>query len=164
GQQRLKATVVRFDSLFFGRIDSQDKAKRKADKNLEVIWWASKSLGAFPHNYEPPPGGFNFEVNDDSPIVQNSFKLKHAFSLWFISTKRIVVEGEWKRVCDFLIKLKRVIPRKGSNLFAYKYAASEDQLKDNPNVALFFQEQELYQGKEMNLHFTKNDIFTSKNR
>lgn len=26
--------------------------------------------GAFPENYEPPPGGFYFEVNDDSPIVQ----------------------------------------------------------------------------------------------
>ncbi|KAJ0457115.1 hypothetical protein HanIR_Chr15g0770151 [Helianthus annuus] len=26
--------------------------------------------GAFSENYEPPPGGFNFEVNDDSPIVQ----------------------------------------------------------------------------------------------
>lgn len=26
--------------------------------------------GAFPKNYEPPPGGFYFEVNDDSPIVQ----------------------------------------------------------------------------------------------
>ncbi|XP_071690695.1 BURP domain protein RD22-like [Rutidosis leptorrhynchoides] len=41
--------------------------------------------------------------------------------------------------------------------FIYNYAASEDQLKDNPNVALFFLENELHQGEEMNLHFTKND-------
>ncbi|KAI7743634.1 hypothetical protein M8C21_012056 [Ambrosia artemisiifolia] len=46
---------------------------------------------------------------------------------------------------------------KGPNPFEYNYAASEDQLKDNPNVALFFQEQDLHQGKEMNLHFTKNN-------
>ncbi|KAJ0624856.1 putative BURP domain-containing protein [Helianthus annuus] len=45
---------------------------------------------------------------------------------------------------------------KGPNPFVYKYAASENQLKDNPNVALFFKENDLHQGKEMNLHFTKN--------
>ncbi|KAJ0743279.1 putative alpha-mannosidase [Helianthus annuus] len=31
--------------------------------------------GAFPENYEPPPGGFYFEVNDDSPIVQDDIDL-----------------------------------------------------------------------------------------
>ncbi|KAM0053580.1 putative BURP domain-containing protein [Helianthus debilis subsp. tardiflorus] len=46
---------------------------------------------------------------------------------------------------------------KGSNPFVYKYAASENQLKDNPNVALCFKENDLHQGEEMNLHFTKND-------
>ncbi|XP_035841356.1 proton pump-interactor 1-like [Helianthus annuus] len=60
---------VGFDSLFFGQIDYQDKAKQKGDKNLEVIWRASKRLGsssqifasAFPQEYAPPPGDFNFE-------------------------------------------------------------------------------------------------------
>lgn len=133
---------VGFDSFFFGRIDYQDKAKRKNEKSLEVVWKGSKSLGSsaqvkseryfffffflgagflpssftictqvnnnargssfdllllvlflsclcivsefllvsflivqiftgvFPQNYEPPPGGFYYEVNDDSPIVQ----------------------------------------------------------------------------------------------
>ncbi|KAI3683885.1 hypothetical protein L1987_84400 [Smallanthus sonchifolius] len=46
---------------------------------------------------------------------------------------------------------------KGPNPFNYIYAASENQLKDNPNVALFFLENDLHQGKEMNLHFTKNN-------
>ncbi|KAJ0784865.1 putative BURP domain-containing protein [Helianthus annuus] len=45
----------------------------------------------------------------------------------------------------------------GPDPFVYLYAASEDQLKDNPNVAMFFLENDLHQGKEMNLHFTKND-------
>lgn len=26
--------------------------------------------GAFPKNYEPPPGGFYYEITDDSPVVQ----------------------------------------------------------------------------------------------
>ncbi|KAK1433974.1 hypothetical protein QVD17_10892 [Tagetes erecta] len=82
-QAYLLGAEVGFDSLFFGRIDYQDRAKRKGDKHLEVIWRASKSLGsssqifagAFPENYEPPPGGFYFEVNDDSPIVQDDIDL-----------------------------------------------------------------------------------------
>ncbi|XP_071698416.1 BURP domain protein RD22-like [Rutidosis leptorrhynchoides] len=39
--------------------------------------------------------------------------------------------------------------------FLYKYAATDDQLKDDPNVALFFLEKEIRHGNSMNLHFTK---------
>lgn len=35
-----------FDSLFFARIDYQDRAKRLMGKNLEVVWQGSKSLGS----------------------------------------------------------------------------------------------------------------------
>lgn len=81
-QAYLLGAEVGFDSLFFGRIDYQDRAKRKKEKNLEVIWQGSKSLGssakifagAFPENYEPPPG-FYFEVNAESPIVQDNMEL-----------------------------------------------------------------------------------------
>lgn len=81
-QAYLLGAEVGFDSLFFGRIDYQDRAKRKGEKGLEVIWQGSKSLGssaqifagAFPENYEPP-SGFYFEVNDDSPIVQDDISL-----------------------------------------------------------------------------------------
>ncbi|KAG8496550.1 hypothetical protein CXB51_007628 [Gossypium anomalum] len=73
---------VGFDSLFFARIDYQDRAKRKDEKSLEVVWRGSKSLGsssqifagAFPENYEPP-SNFYYEVNDDSPIVQDNMEL-----------------------------------------------------------------------------------------
>ncbi|KAI3727103.1 hypothetical protein L1987_66912 [Smallanthus sonchifolius] len=82
-QAYLLGAEVGFDSVFFGRIDYQDRDKRKGDKHLEVIWRGSKSLGssaqifagAFPENYEPPPGNFYFEVNDDSPIVQDDINL-----------------------------------------------------------------------------------------
>ncbi|XVF57696.1 hypothetical protein PTKIN_Ptkin07bG0002700 [Pterospermum kingtungense] len=81
-QAYLLGAEVGFDSFFFGRIDYQDRIKRKKEKSLEVIWRGSKSLGssaqifagAFPENYEPPPG-FYFEVNDDSPIVQDDINL-----------------------------------------------------------------------------------------
>ncbi|KAL2505523.1 Glycosyl hydrolase family 38 protein [Abeliophyllum distichum] len=77
-QAYLLGAEIGFDSLFFGRIDYQDRAKRKNEKSLEVVWRGSKSLGssvqifagAFPENYEPP-SGFYFEVNDASPIVQD---------------------------------------------------------------------------------------------
>ncbi|XP_073225139.1 probable alpha-mannosidase At5g13980 isoform X2 [Cicer arietinum] len=81
-QAYLLGAEVGFDSLFFARIDYQDRAKRKDEKSLEVVWQGSKSFGsssqifsgAFPENYEPP-SNFYFEVNDDSPIVQDDINL-----------------------------------------------------------------------------------------
>lgn len=40
-------------------------------------------------------------------------------------------------------------------LFFYHYAATETQLHDDPNVALFFLEKDLRPGAKMNLHFTE---------
>ncbi|KAK6922587.1 Glycosyl hydrolases family 38, C-terminal beta sandwich domain [Dillenia turbinata] len=68
-----------FDSVHFARIDYQDRAKRKDDKTLEVIWQGSKTFGssaqiftnAFPVHYSPPPG-FHFEVFDDMQPVQDN--------------------------------------------------------------------------------------------
>lgn len=37
---------VGFDAVYFGRIDYQDRAKRKVEKNLEVVWRGSKTLGS----------------------------------------------------------------------------------------------------------------------
>ncbi|KAF6160103.1 hypothetical protein GIB67_018883 [Kingdonia uniflora] len=81
-QAYLLGAEVGFDSLFFGRIDYQDRAKRKSEKSLEVVWRGSKTFGssaqifagAFPENYEPP-SGFYFEVNDASPVVQDNADL-----------------------------------------------------------------------------------------
>ncbi|KAG6702974.1 hypothetical protein I3842_07G062300 [Carya illinoinensis] len=71
-QAYLLGAELGFDSVHFARIDYQDRAKRKNDKSLEVIWRASKTFGstsqifanAFPVHYSPPHG-FHFEVNDD---------------------------------------------------------------------------------------------------
>ncbi|XWS45559.1 hypothetical protein CRYUN_Cryun15aG0146900 [Craigia yunnanensis] len=68
-----------FDSVHFARIDYQDRAQRKNDKTLEVIWRGSKTFGSssqifangFPVHYSPPDG-FHFEVDDDSVPVQDN--------------------------------------------------------------------------------------------
>nr|GEV18252.1 probable alpha-mannosidase At5g13980 [Tanacetum cinerariifolium] len=40
----LLGAKVGFDSLFFVRIDYQDRSKRKGDKHVEVIWWYPRVL------------------------------------------------------------------------------------------------------------------------
>lgn len=37
---------VGFDSLYFARMDYQDREKRKNEKTLEFVWRGSKSLGS----------------------------------------------------------------------------------------------------------------------
>ncbi|XP_042500282.1 alpha-mannosidase At3g26720-like isoform X3 [Macadamia integrifolia] len=81
-QAYLLGAELGFDSLFFARIDYQDRAKRKDEKSLEVVWQGSKSLGSssqiltgiFPRHYDPPDG-FTFELNDESSPVQDDFLL-----------------------------------------------------------------------------------------
>ncbi|PWA40843.1 alpha-mannosidase [Artemisia annua] len=78
-QAYLLGAELGFDSLHFARIDYQDRAKRKIDKSLEVIWRGSKTFGsssqiftnAFPNHYSAP-NGFNFEVSGDFEPVQDS--------------------------------------------------------------------------------------------
>ncbi|CAJ1787393.1 unnamed protein product [Sphenostylis stenocarpa] len=81
-QAYLLGAELGFDSLFFARIDYQDRAKRLKEKTLEVIWQGSKSLGSssqiftgiFPRHYDPPDG-FTFEINDVSPPIQDDMLL-----------------------------------------------------------------------------------------
>ncbi|KAM7529592.1 hypothetical protein LguiB_033002 [Lonicera macranthoides] len=78
-QAYLLGAELGFDSVHFARIDYQDRAKRKADKSLEVVWRGSKTFGsssqifanAFPVHYSPPTG-FHFEVFDDIVPVQDN--------------------------------------------------------------------------------------------
>ncbi|GJN20315.1 hypothetical protein PR202_gb07678 [Eleusine coracana subsp. coracana] len=69
--------------MHFTRIDYQDRAQRKSDKGLEVIWRGSRTFGsssqiftnAFPVHYSPPKG-FSFEVLADDVIpVQDDMLL-----------------------------------------------------------------------------------------
>ncbi|XP_065878409.1 alpha-mannosidase isoform X2 [Euphorbia lathyris] len=78
-QAYLLGSELGFDSVHFARIDYQDRAQRKLDKALEVIWRGSKTFGsssqiftnAFPVHYSPP-SGFHFEVFDDFQPVQDN--------------------------------------------------------------------------------------------
>ncbi|KAK9287545.1 hypothetical protein L1049_015966 [Liquidambar formosana] len=49
-----------------------------------------------------------------------------------------------------------VAVKPGKSPFLYQYAATENQLHDNPDVALFFLEKDMHPGTKMNLHFTKS--------
>ncbi|CAL0332951.1 unnamed protein product [Lupinus luteus] len=81
-QAYLLGAELGFDSLFFARIDYQDRAKRLKQKTLEVVWRGSRSLGSssqiftgiFPRHYDPPDG-FTFEINDVSPPIQDDILL-----------------------------------------------------------------------------------------
>ncbi|XP_045793095.1 LOW QUALITY PROTEIN: alpha-mannosidase At3g26720-like [Trifolium pratense] len=81
-QAYLLGAELGFDSLFFARIDYQDRAKRLKEKTLEVVWQGSRSLGSssqiftgiFPRHYDPPDG-FTFEINDVSQPIQDDILL-----------------------------------------------------------------------------------------
>lgn len=78
-QAYLLGAELGFDSVHFARVDYQDRAKRKGDKSLEVIWQGSRTFGpssqifanAFPVHYSPPDG-FHFEVDDFFDPVQDN--------------------------------------------------------------------------------------------
>ncbi|KAF3791081.1 Alpha-mannosidase [Nymphaea thermarum] len=82
-QAYLLSAEVGFDSLFFARIDYQDRQRRRDHKNLEFVWQGSKTFGsssqvftgAFPDGNYEPPHHFYFEVNDHSPTVQDDVSL-----------------------------------------------------------------------------------------
>ncbi|KAI3712813.1 hypothetical protein L1987_71379 [Smallanthus sonchifolius] len=77
-QAYLLGAELGFDSIHFARIDYQDRAKRKDDKSLEVVWRGSKTFGSssqiftnvFPRHYSPPDC-FNFEVSGVFEPIQD---------------------------------------------------------------------------------------------
>ncbi|OWM66454.1 hypothetical protein CDL15_Pgr013671 [Punica granatum] len=78
-QGYLLGAELGFDSVHFARIDYQDRAKRKVDKSLEVVWRGSNTFrsssqifaNAFPVHYSPPQG-FSFEVSNQYDPVQDN--------------------------------------------------------------------------------------------
>ncbi|KAD5803051.1 hypothetical protein E3N88_14411 [Mikania micrantha] len=75
--------------------------------------------------------------------------------LWFdyqialVGSHGVTPEVYWKSVLP-----NSPMPKSLKDLL---YTATETQLKDNPNVALFFLQTDLHQGKEMSLHFIKTE-------
>eukprot|EP00899_Mesostigma_viride_P025314 jgi/Mesvir1/5968/Mv00723-RA.2 len=75
-QASLLSADVGFDALFFGRIDYADIAKRRKERTMEMVWRASKSLGAdsqvfagvLPNGYGAPDGFWYETVSYDPPI------------------------------------------------------------------------------------------------
>ena len=83
-QAALLSAEMGFDSLFFGRIDYQDREKRLKEREMEMIWRASPSLGAAAQvfagafqsgNYGPPPG-YCFDQFCSDPPMQTDPRLE----------------------------------------------------------------------------------------
>uniref|UniRef100_S4RY66 Alpha-mannosidase n=1 Tax=Petromyzon marinus TaxID=7757 RepID=S4RY66_PETMA len=80
GHSREQASLfaqMGFDGFFFGRLDYQDKEQRMKDKQMELVWRASKSMGppvadlftgVLFNGYNPPPGFCFDQFCDDEPI------------------------------------------------------------------------------------------------
>lgn len=77
-QAALLSAEAGFNSLFFGRIDYQDRATRLKEHRMEMVWRASKSLGAsaqvfagaFQSGNYGPPGGYCFDQFCSDPPMQ----------------------------------------------------------------------------------------------
>uniref|UniRef100_A0AAY5JWD1 Lysosomal alpha-mannosidase n=1 Tax=Esox lucius TaxID=8010 RepID=A0AAY5JWD1_ESOLU len=80
GHAREHASVfaqMGYDGFFFGRLDYQDRSRRKASREQEMVWRASESLvppvadlftGILPNGYNPPEGFCWDQLCDDPPI------------------------------------------------------------------------------------------------
>jgi len=82
GHSREQASLfaqMGFDGLFFGRLDYDDKTKRKKEKTMEMLWRGSDDLGkdsdlftgALPNGYNPPEGFCFDDTCGDDPIVED---------------------------------------------------------------------------------------------
>lgn len=71
---------VGFDSVFFGRIDYQDREKRKKEKSLEVIWRGSKSLGS---SSQVKHKAKNFMVVYTMDFTRFSFSFANIDRTWY---------------------------------------------------------------------------------
>ena len=83
-QAALFGQLSAIDGVFFARIDFQDKARRSAARELEMIWRASESLGskaqvfagAFAAGFGyGPPTGFCWDRGCRNPAIQNNKSL-----------------------------------------------------------------------------------------
>eukprot|EP01124_Arcella_intermedia_P030595 TRINITY_DN6729_c0_g1_i1.p1 TRINITY_DN6729_c0_g1~~TRINITY_DN6729_c0_g1_i1.p1 ORF type:complete len:980 (+),score=171.65 TRINITY_DN6729_c0_g1_i1:417-2942(+) len=84
-QASLLSARVGFDGLFFARIDYQDSAVRNQNKEFEMIWRPSPSLGtlgqvftgAFERNGYGPPNGFDWDnFGENSEPIQDDPNLE----------------------------------------------------------------------------------------
>ena len=66
-----------FDAFFFARLDYDDREHRLKDKQMEIVWRGSQSLGkqteiftSILYNGYGPPAGFCFDQScADQPIM-----------------------------------------------------------------------------------------------
>ena len=84
-QAALLSYGVGFDGLFFARSDFEDRLNRESRREMEVIWSASKSLGADNQIFTGafvggfgygPPSGFNWDLKANTQRIQDDPRLE----------------------------------------------------------------------------------------
>ncbi|KAA8525304.1 hypothetical protein F0562_007159 [Nyssa sinensis] len=108
--------------------------------NLHPEWIEDKSTSV-----DVGKGGVNVDAGQGTPSSATPSKGTNVG----VGKGGVVVNTGSKR------KLVYVGVKPGADQFVYNYAATEDQLHDNPNVALFFTEKDLSSPKKMTMAFTK---------
>lgn len=81
---------VGFDAVYFGRIDYQDRAKRKVEKSLEVVWRGSKTLGSssqvnYRFSFPPSLSSFLF-IEGEAQIRESAMNYFHEPSNQIVPT------------------------------------------------------------------------------
>ena len=101
-----------FDSFMFARIDYQDRALRRAEQRMEMVWRGSASIGeasdiftSVLYNGYGPLSGFCYDVlcadppiNDDSSLEGNNIKERAN-----LFVKEAVEAAKWYRTNNFLM-------------------------------------------------------------
>ncbi|KAK1388200.1 hypothetical protein POM88_016378 [Heracleum sosnowskyi] len=102
GHSAVQAYLLReetgFESIHFAQVNYQNRAKRKGDKSLEVVWRGSKTFGsssqifanAFPVHYSPPSAKANVtRINHVMWTMGDEFQYQYA-ETWFKQMDKLI--------------------------------------------------------------------------
>ncbi|KAJ8001680.1 hypothetical protein DPEC_G00171970 [Dallia pectoralis] len=113
-----------YDGFFFGRLDYQDRNRRMASREQEMVWRASESLtpptadlftGILPNGYNPPEG-FCWDQSCDDPPIRDDPDLED-YNVEDVVTRFLVIANEQATV----YKTNNIIMTMGSD-FQYENA------------------------------------------
>ncbi|KAM3623462.1 uncharacterized protein V6R79_011495 [Siganus canaliculatus] len=113
-----------YDGFFFGRVDYQDRARRRMSKEQELLWRASDSLsapvadlftGILPNGYNPP-AGFCWDQSCDDPPIRDDPDLED-YNVDDVVTRFLAIANSQAKV----YKTNHIIMTMGSD-FQYENA------------------------------------------
>ncbi|KAK7498336.1 hypothetical protein BaRGS_00010596 [Batillaria attramentaria] len=149
-----------FDSLYFGRLDYQDKDKRQNTTTMEMIWQGSPDnlgpvsdlfTGVLQNTYFPP-NGFCYDILcGDDPVVDDS-------RLHDVNVKA-EVEKFLKVIADQAkhYSTNHVMVTMGSD---FQYQAAHNWYKNLDKLIKYVNEQQVTNGSKVNLLYSTPSCYT----